>query len=88
MKYPDDFVKVFHDLDLAQRPYIFFMSANVKKKVLEAMPDITEKVVIHTIENISDDEIYVADRKKLETDYLNFDTINVTTIEPDDWRCY
>jgi hypothetical protein len=88
MKYPDDFVKAFHDLDLAQRPYICFMSANAKKKLLEAIPDITEKVVIHTIENISDDEIYVVDRKKLETDYLNFDPINVTTIEPEDWRCY
>ena len=62
----EELKKAIHTVDLMNRPYAVFLNPEDYKKVLEAMPDAQERVVLIPDEIIEKGKAYQFDRKELE----------------------
>lgn len=62
----EEIKKAIHTVDLANRPYVVFLNPEDYKKVLEAMPDAQERVVLVPLEYIEKGKAYQFDRVELE----------------------
>ena len=62
----EEIKKAIHTVDLVNRPYVVFLNPEDYKKVLEAMPDAQERVVLVPNELIEKGKAYQFDRKELE----------------------
>lgn len=62
----EELKKAIHTVDLVNRPYAVFLNPEDYKKVLEAMPDAQERVVLIPDELVEKGKAYQFDRKELE----------------------
>ena len=62
----EEIKKAIHTIDLAFRPYAVFLNPEDYKKVLEAMPDAQDKVVLISSEAIEKGQAIQFDRVELE----------------------
>lgn len=62
----EEIKKAIHTVDLVNRPYAVFLNPEDHKKVLEAMPDAQERVVLVPNEVIEKGKAFQIKREKLE----------------------
>lgn len=62
----EEIKKAIHTVDLVNRPYAVFLNPEDYKKVLEAMPDAQERVVLVPDEVIEKGKAFQIEREKLE----------------------
>lgn len=62
----EEIKKAIHTVDLVNRPYAVFLNPEDYKKVLEAMPDAQERVVLVPNEVIEKGKAFQIEREKLE----------------------
>lgn len=62
----EEIKKAIHTVDLVNRPYAVFLNPEDYEKILKAMPDAQERVVLIPDEIIEKGKAYQFDRKELE----------------------
>lgn len=62
----EEIKKAIHTVDLVNRPYAVFLNPEDYEKILKAMPDAQERVVLIPDELIEKGKAYQFDRKELE----------------------
>lgn len=62
----EEIKKAIHTVDLANRPYVVFLNPEDYEKILKAMPDAQERVVLVPNEAIEKGKAFQIEREKLE----------------------
>lgn len=62
----EEITKALHTVDLVNRPYAVLLNPEDYEKILKAMPDAQERVVLIPDELIEKGKAYQFDRKELE----------------------
>lgn len=62
----EEIKKAIHTVDLVNRPYAVFLNPEDYEKILKAMPDAQERVVLVPNEAIEKGKAFQIDREKLE----------------------
>lgn len=63
---PEKIIQTLHELDMIVRPKALILSPQVKKVVLEAYPQIEERILLVENPACEDGTAYLIDRSKLE----------------------